>query len=200
MKHSNKISFSFASVLLLFFVVYGAAISLKQVPLFTRQGRVVSELGKELSGFDSKAKSLGSLGGFHFLEDFRVEEETDFYRITLTTSLNRATVDETLFTPLTKATLQEKPLPVSGLREEVGNCYLEVLLYDTVLMNLASNRLENHARQSLNLNRGMLTKAELIDGDEGTTKVLIGLTEKTPFRLRSDKSKNEVYIDFYKQS
>ena len=62
--------------------------------------------------FTSDPQTVGSLGGFHLLDDIKIEASpnTDFTRIMILTHLNRGTTLEGLDTPQAQVTLDENLL------------------------------------------------------------------------------------------
>ncbi len=176
----QRFSLGFASVILLFFVLYAAFVNLKNLPIFRERSGEVEKITQELDGFTTEPKQIGQIGGFHLLGNLRLETTSEVYRLIIPTSMEREVVGEKLALPLTRAALVE-----SG--EELR---VELILTDTTLSGPA---------QTLTPQEGPLLKVQTTLGPtENQTKILVELKEKFPFRLRGDESKGEIYLELAK--
>lgn len=138
--------------------------------------------------WDSETKTVGQIGGYHWLSDIKHEPQTDFNRIAIYTSLNRVSPLETeINTPYIQAELKNSVDDDSIATTESGPYHLLLTLADTDIVDLNTTPPQlvfvGEERQLIeqdNLNDIWLYKPQ----DDSTYQIVVGLDEPVKFRLQ----------------
>lgn len=191
----TRISLGFASVLLLFFVVYAIFANLRSMPAFLKRVALLSQVSEELNGFDFADQQLGTLGGAHLLESFTFEEGPRVYRLKVSTRLDRSVLGVELNLPLAEARLtddQSRPPQAA---------FLELTLFDTQTFGLVGEERVELFRgpKTLVIKRGPLKEARLSVIAENKLQLQLGLDERQKFRLVAGQLPGELWLEILKQ-
>jgi hypothetical protein len=181
------------ALLALFAIVYG---------LVSPRAEVDSNI------FDANDKSIGQLGGFHFLTKLDYQEGEKFWRIAFNTTLNRATplaedletpyieVNERKTTGLNLFSAGDEPLST------LGSHYLSVNLSDTQIIDTTSDPetyvFEGEERQFIN--QANINEVRLVQPfNDSSYQVLIGVDGPVDFRIMENpQDASIVWLDILK--
>ena len=150
--------------------------------------------------------AIGSLGGFHFLEDITYSDELTHYRIALHTYLNRSTtIDESIIVPYTKIQQidAEEPIFIDGdlkSTTDLGIYRIQVLMSDTRTFDLSGEEVVEifKGKQKMVINRDPITEIHLVQPpDDSIVQIIIGLNRKTKLYASSDNT-GTIFIDILK--
>ncbi len=177
------------------------------VAVFIVAYTIVTNMGKERR-FQFTRQSVGSLGGYHLLQDLTWSKRDGFYRIVIKTSLNRGSILESqIETPYTEVIPEMKDDTIlfgDGERTipELGDYHLVVNLSDTRRFDLGGETAEPTftGLDKQSINEGSITEIQLHQPpDDSLQQVLVGLNRPAPFRLHTDPSNaGIVWLDILK--
>ncbi|MBU2464697.1 MAG: hypothetical protein KJ844_11530 [Candidatus Edwardsbacteria bacterium] len=155
---------------------------------------IVTNLNNE-QRFQFVRQSVGTLGGYHLLQDIRWDDQGSFYRVSFKTDLNRDSILESqIKTPYTEVIPETKDDPIlfgdgERLLPELGDYHLVVNLSDTRQFDLSGDTAEpvfEGSEQQI-INEGSITEIRVHQPpDDSLQQVLIGLNRPAPFRLHVD--------------
>ncbi len=145
----------------------------------------------QTQNYTENKATIGSLGGYHLLDDISFKDESSYFRISIHTSLNRnTTLDETIITPYAIAT------------QNIGDnkqYQIKVSLSDTRTFDLSYDpALEIFKKNNIVVNSWPITEINTQNPhDDSTIDVLIGLNKKVKFKV-SKNNTGTIFIDILK--
>ena len=165
-------------LLAIFFIVYGL---------------VTPKPSIDFNVFDDKTKSIGELGGFHFLTSLDYQEGEKFWRISLNTVMNRVSpIAEMIETPYITVTENKTVgLNLFSAGQEplhtLGTHYLTVNLFDTQIIDPTSDPetyvFQGDERQFINQDN--INEVRLVQPfDDNSYQVLVGVDGPVDFRIQ----------------
>lgn len=151
-------------------------------------------------GFDFEEKTGSELSGFFFLKDINWGGHQDYERVVLTFQPK----DKSPI-PFHRVSLKDnKKDPLEDAKDDVlkdlGNFRLEVYLSDTIDYDISQiPPIATYKKGTLNIQSVLVNKIKVFHPQEDNTLIiLIGLNQKTPFKISSLTSPSRVVIDLKK--
>ena len=135
--------------------------------------------------------TIGSLGGYHILNDISFQDESLHYKIGLHTSLNRpTTLDETIITPYTIIK------QIVGDNEEYQ---IKITLSDTQTFDPSREPIaEIFKNEKMAINQGPITEISTLKSvDNSIIDIFIGLNKQVKFKV-SKNNTGTIFIDILK--
>lgn len=153
--------------------------------------------------FSEQPKTLGALGGFHLLTGINYDNQDDFWRIALSTTMNRVSpLGDEINTPYVEA--QQKPTDeltdlVTELDDiaELGPYCVVIDLSDTSIRDGDNYVFVGDETQPINLDN--LNEIRLYQPDDSSYQILVGVDGPVKFRLQKDtQDTGIVWLDVLK--
>ena len=146
---------------------------------------LTTNISKQPSDFNNQPQTIGQLGGYHLLDDIKIETSSDanFTRIAILTHLNRSTAIEGLDTPRTEAVLD--------------GTSLRLKFFDTAFSDESQNEyLRGHQTISVNYPSRAQEVALTRPDDQDSQEVVVRLDRPTTYRLQPDpENAGVVFLD-----
>ncbi|MFH0905274.1 MAG: hypothetical protein V1826_00945 [bacterium] len=165
------------------------------VAIFWVAYALVGNFAPGQTDFKNTPQTIGNVGGFHLLHQVTVEDQAKWYRLTITTQMNReSAIASEIATPLTTAKLEDQDQTVQAdptntiTLDKLGAYHLTVTLGDTSQTDAEAQPPEpvfvGPDRQTIN--RGPMTGLRVIRRvDDGQQIIVLGLTKSVLYRLQS---------------
>lgn len=137
--------------------------------------------------FTDQPQTIGQVGGFHYLYNWELINNPDWYRLAITTRLSRSSVLEDIETPHTNVSLYENILTLT--------------LTDTQLPELSDDPEAGEfiGKRQLAVNQDPITTIQLVDAGTDRQRLRINLERPTQFRLQAAPNDSGVlWLDILK--